>query len=54
MCLDAIFFDPILLGFGPPLIALQMRADDAFIDPFSSQVGGLRCGEEESSIHMKL
>ena len=54
ICWNAIFFDPILLGFRPPLIALQLRADDAFIDPFSSQVGGLRCGEEASSIHTKL
>ena len=44
----------MLLGFGPSLIALQLQANDAFIDLFLSQVGGLRCGEEESSIYMKL
>ena len=54
ICWGATFFDLILLGFEPPLIALQLRADDAFIDPFSSQVGGLRCGEEASLIHTKL
>ena len=54
ICWDATFFNLILLRFGPPLIALQLRADDTFINPFSSQVGDLRCGEEASSIHTKL
>ena len=51
---DATFFDSISLGFGSPLIALQLWADDAFINLFLSQVGGLRCGGEASSIHTKL
>ena len=51
---DATFFDSIPLEFGLPLIALQLRNDNAFIDLFSSQVGGLQCGKEASSIHTKL
>ena len=54
ICWDVTFLDSIPLGFGWLLIALQLQADNAFIDPFPSQVGGLWCGEEVSSIHTKL
>ena len=37
ICWDATFLDSILLGFRLPLIALQLRADDAFINPFPAR-----------------
>ena len=54
ICWDATFHDSIPLGFGSLLIALQMQADDAFIDLFPSKVGGLRYGKEMSLIYTKL
>ena len=54
ICWDITFFDLIPLGFESPLIALQLQADDVFIDLFSSQIGSLRCGKEASLIHTKL
>ena len=54
ICWDAIFLDLIPLGFELPLIVLQLRANNALIDPFASQVGGLRYGKDVFLIYTKL
>ena len=54
ICWDATFFDSIPLRFGSPLIALQLRLDDTFIDPFPSLVSSLRFGKKAFLIHTKL
>ena len=54
ICWDATFLDSILLGFGSPLIVLQLQANDTFINLFSSQVGSLRCSKEAFLIYIKL
>ena len=38
---DATFFNSILLGFWSPFITLQLQVDDAVINLFPSQIGGL-------------
>ena len=38
ICWDTTFLDSILLEFWSPLIALQLQADDAFINPFPARL----------------
>ena len=54
ICWHMTFLDLIPLGFKSPFISLQLQVNDAIINPFSSQVGGLWRGKKTSSNHTKL
>ena len=54
ICWDATFLNLIPLRFGSLFIALQLQADDVIINPFPSQVGGLRYDGEAFSIYTKF